>query len=258
MSVAVALTIAGSDPSGGAGIQADLKTFAVLGVYGLAVVTALTVQDTRGVHAITEVDGAIVARQLEVLDDLPVAAAKTGMLLRAAVVDAIASRLETHPVRALVVDPVIGATSGARLLDTDGVSALRGRLLPLATLVTPNLHEAAILTGRRVESVVDMRDAARALVDLGPRAALVTGGHLAGDAIDVLYDGHGLHEFSAARIPGPAPHGTGCVLSAAITAGLARGHTLEAAVTDGKRRVHDAIAHALPLGRGAPVLHLYT
>jgi hydroxymethylpyrimidine/phosphomethylpyrimidine kinase len=256
VSVPVALSIAGSDPSGGAGIQADLKTFTVFGVYGLAVVTALTTQDTRGVHAIADVEAGVVARQLEaILDDLPVAAAKTGMLLRSAVVEAVAGGLKARPVPALVVDPVISATSGTRLLDPDAVTTLRHRLLPLAALVTPNLHEAAVLTGRRVQSVTDMRDAARALVDLGPRAALVTGGHLAGDAVDVLHDGHTLHELSAPRVPGPPPHGTGCALSAAITAGLARGHSLETAVAAAKRWIGHAIAGAQTLGRGAPVLH---
>lgn len=256
VSVPVALSIAGSDPSGGAGIQADLKTFTVLGVYGLAVVTALTVQDSRGVQAITAVDAGVVGAQLDaVLDDLPVGAAKTGMLLRTSVVEIVADRLAARPGPALVVDPVLASTSGTPLLEADAVATVRRRLLPLATLVTPNLHEAAILSGRRVESVAEMHDAARALVDLGARAALVTGGHLPGDPVDVLHDGHALHDLPAARIPGPSPHGTGCALSAAITAELARGTSLEAAVVAAKRWLGHAIARALTLGHGAPLVN---
>jgi hydroxymethylpyrimidine kinase/phosphomethylpyrimidine kinase len=251
----VALTIAGSDPSGGAGIQADLKTFMTFGVYGTAVVAALTVQDTRGVHGVAAVDPALVAEQLEaVLADLPVGGAKTGMLLRSAVVEVVAARLAARPPGALVVDPVLVATSGAPLLDDDAIAVLRTRLLPLATLVTPNLHEAAVLTGRRVADRQDVRDVARALVDLGARAALVTGGHLDGDATDVLHDGTTVHTLSAPRVPGPPPHGTGCALSAAVTAELAAGRSLEVAVETAKRWVGRAIASGRSLGRGVPVL----
>ena len=254
----VALTIAGSDPSGGAGIQADLCTFAAFGVHGASVLTALTAQDTRGVRAIAEVAPAFVGQQLDaVLDDLPVRAAKTGMLHRAPVIDAVVDRLRARPVPHLVVDPVMVATSGDPLLEPAGIAALRERLLPLATLVTPNLREAEVLTGRAVTTVREMREAARALVARGARAALVKGGHLAGDAVDVLHDGRGFRELRAPRREGRRLHGTGCVLSAAITAGLALGNDLDDAVAEAKRYVTLAIetapeiGHARLAGRGA-------
>jgi len=252
----VALTIAGSDPSGGAGIQADVVTFARFGVHGASVVTALTAQDTRGVRAVMGVPPELVAQQLAaVRDDLDVRAAKTGMLLGAAVVEVVADALRARPVPALVVDPVLRATSGDALLDPDALDVLRARLLPIATLVTPNLDEAEALTRRRVDGPAAMRDAARALVDeLGAGAALVKGGHLAGPALDVLYDGRTLHELSAARVAGGAVRGTGCALSAAVTAGLALGHDLPTAVDAAKRWVSAAIAGAEPLGRGARLL----
>src|SRR5262249_26287526 len=194
----VALTIAGSDPSGGAGIQADVVTFARFGVHGASVLAALTVQDTRGVRAVTGVPPELVAQQLAaVRDDLDVRAAKTGMLLGAAVVEVVADALRARPVPALVVDPVLRATSGDALLDPAALDVLRTRLLPLATPATPNLDEAEARTRRRVDGPEAMRDAARALVDeLGAGAALVKGGHLAGPALDVLYDGRALHELS--------------------------------------------------------------
>jgi hydroxymethylpyrimidine/phosphomethylpyrimidine kinase len=251
----VALTIAGSDSSGGAGIQADLKTFAAFDVHGASVVTALTAQSTQAVRAVAAVAADFVGAQLDaVLDDLDVAAAKTGMLDRVEVVATVADRLRRRPVPHLVVDPVLVASTGATLLAPAGVDALRTLLLPLATLVTPNLREAETLTGRPVRDVAGMRDAARALVDAGARAALVTGGHLPGDPIDVLHDGRALHELPGVRHPGPSPHGTGCALSAAITARLARGDGLIAAVRTAKAWVADAIAATTPLGRGAPPL----
>jgi hydroxymethylpyrimidine/phosphomethylpyrimidine kinase len=261
----IALTIAGSDSGGGAGIQADLKTFAVFGVYGTSVVTALTAQNTRRVRAVLGVEPAFVVAQLDaILDDFAVAAGKTGMLGGAAVIEAVAGRLAARPLPALVVDPVMVATSGDALLEPDAVEVLRRRLVPLATLVTPNLHEAGALLGVAVTTIAEMRRAARALVDdLGARAALVKGGHLVtadtGDAapesVDVLYDGRRTVDITAPRrVAGPI-HGTGCALSAAIVAGLAHGRDLEAAVREAKRFVSDAIAAALALGQGALVLH---
>jgi hydroxymethylpyrimidine/phosphomethylpyrimidine kinase len=249
----VALTIAGSDPSGGAGIQADLKTFVAFGVYGAGVVAALTAQNTRGVRAIAEVAPPFVAQQLEaVLDDLDVRAAKTGMLGGATVVAVVAERLGARPLPHLVVDPVMVATSGDALLAPDALGVLRARLLPLATLVTPNLHEAEVLTGRRVRTPAEMREAARALVDLGAGAALVTGGHLAGPAVDVLLDGSTVHELPAPRVAGARPwHGAGCTLSAAVTAGLALGRDLEAAVAAAKGYVTRALRAAPAIGHGA-------
>ena len=246
MTVPVALSIAGSDPSGGAGIQADLGTFAAFGVRGATVVTALTAQNTEAVREIAAVEAGFVLRQLDaVLDELDVRAAKTGMLHRAEIVAALAERLLTRPVPHLVVDPVMVATSGAVLLDAAGVATLRDRLLPLATLVTPNLREAETLTGQPVADVAGMRAAARALVELGARAALVTGGHLEGDPVDVLFDGRTLTELGGRRVPVGRTHGTGCALSAAITAGLAHGRALGEAIEGAKRW----LVHTLETGQ---------
>ncbi len=250
--VARALTIAGSDCSGGAGIQADLKTFAVFGVYGMSAITALTAQNTRGVCAVLPVDAAFVRAQIDaVADDIGVDAAKTGMLATRAVVLAVAEAVRAHRIAPLVVDPVLVAQSGAPLLDDDARSALIGELLPLAAVVTPNLPEAEALLGIRVASIAAMRDAARRLVAAGAAAALVKGGHLGdGDAIDVLYDGREVTELRAPRIDTPHTHGTGCITAAAITAALARGQSLLAAVDTAKRFVTAAISGALPLGSG--------
>jgi len=254
----VTLTIAGSDPSGGAGIQADLKTFHAFGVYGTAVIAALTAQDTTAVRAVTSVDPGLVAAQLDaVLDDLAVRATKTGLLASVPVIVAVADRLRAHRGGPLVVDPVMVATSGDRLAEPAALETLRDLLLPLATLVTPNLAEAAALTGRPVTDLGGMRDAARALVDRGTRAALVTGGHLAGAPIDVLCADGLVHDFEGTRRPVGAVHGAGCTLSAAITAGLAEGRTLADSIVAAKRYVEAAIGSAAALGRGSrPLNHL--
>jgi len=255
----VALTIAASDPSGGAGIQADLKTFVAFGVHGTSVLTALTVQSTLAVEQIVVVAPELVVAQLDaVLDDIPVAAAKTGMLASAAVIEAVAAALDrrravTGELR-LVVDPVMRATSGDRLLESGALEILKRALLPLAFLVTPNLAEASALSGREVDCPATMRDAAKAIAALGARAVLVKGGHLEGAALDVLFDGRDIHELEAPRLPAGAVRGTGCTLSAAITAGLARGDSLDAAVGRAKRFVHQAIAGAEVIGRGAALL----
>jgi hydroxymethylpyrimidine/phosphomethylpyrimidine kinase len=252
----IALTIAGSDPSGGAGVQADLKTFHAFGVYGAAVLTTLTAQDTTGVHDVVNLDARFVGAQLDaVLNDLPVGAAKTGLIGTAALVDVIAERLRARPIP-LVVDPVLAASTGRRLADTGVLEALRDRLLPLATLVTPNLSEAEALLGRPVRDITDMRDAARALVDRGAGAALVKGGHLDGPARDVLFINGQIHELSTDRIATEA-HGTGCTLSAAVTASLAAGRALPDAVERAKRYVTRALATAVDVGRGRrPLNHL--
>jgi hydroxymethylpyrimidine/phosphomethylpyrimidine kinase len=247
----VALTIAGSDPIGGAGLQADLATFHAFAVHGAGVLTALTVQNTSGVRSSLDLEPTFVAAQLDaVLGDLGVAAAKTGLLGRAATVRVVAERLRARPVPWLVVDPVLVATGGFPLTEPGAVAALRERLLPLASLVTPNLAEAAALAGRPVTDVGTARDAARALVDLGARAALVTGGHLAGPARDVLCWGGRVEELEAERVPGGEIHGAGCALSAAVTASLARGRALPDAVRDAKRWLTRAIAAGPALGRG--------
>ncbi len=251
----VALTIAGSDPSGGAGLQADLKTFAAFGVYGAAVVTSITVQNTMEVRDRLDLDAALVTAQLAaVQDDLDVAAAKTGLLGTAAQVDALAAHLRARPLPFLVVDPVLVATAGQALTDGGTLAALRARLLPLAALVTPNLSEASALVGRPVQDLTGMRDAARALVDLGAAAALVKGGHLPGSARDVLCEAGVLHELDAERVHVGRTHGAGCTLAAAVTAMLASGASLPNAVAAAKRYVTRALAAAPALGHGARTL----
>jgi len=257
----VVLTIAGSDPSGGAGIQADLKTFATLGVFGAAVVTALTAQNTRGVRGIEVVSPAFVVQQLNaVLEDLDVRAIKTGMLGRAAVVEAVADRLAAGPGVPIVVDPVLVATAGQPLTESEAVSTIRRDLLPLATLVTPNLPEAAALAGLEVTDRDGMQEAARAIRAMGPGAVLVKGGHLPGatGADDLFFDGERITWIAGEWIDTPNTHGTGCTLSSAIAAHLARGDGLLEAVREGKAFVTEAIRGALPLGGGiGPVDQLW-
>jgi hydroxymethylpyrimidine kinase/phosphomethylpyrimidine kinase len=255
----IALTIAGSDSGGGAGIQADLKTFQQFGVFGTSVVVALTAQNTRGVRAVEVVPEAMVSAQLTALaEDLPPAALKTGMLAEAALVRRVARTIRENEWAPLVVDPVILSTSGTRLLTTEAEDVLREDLLPLAVLVTPNLDEAAILTGRVVHDIATMERAGVALLRFGAGAALIKGGHLSGDTItDVLVTAAGVQHFTRPRIETRSLHGTGCTLSAAITAGLALGRPLETAMTDGLDFVHRAIAAAPDLGGGSrPLNHM--
>lgn len=253
----LALTIAGSDSSGGAGIQADLKTFAAHGVFGLSAITAVTAQNTTGVTDVAIMPPALVTAQIDaVISDLGADAVKTGMLGNAAVTAAVADAIERLALRRLVVDPVMVATSGARLLDEAAVHTVRARLLPLAMLITPNVAEAEILTGLRIVTAADLAIAARRLVELGARAALVKGGHLEGPAIDAFWDGSRALELVAERLPGRNTHGTGCTLSAAITARLALGDDLPDAVQRAKEYVTKAIAQAPSLGHGhGPVQH---
>jgi hydroxymethylpyrimidine/phosphomethylpyrimidine kinase len=252
----VALTIAGSDSGGGAGIQADLKTFAAFGVFGTSALTALTAQNTRGVTAIAEIEPAFVAAQIDaVADDFEIGAAKTGMLSRAAVIEAVAERIRAHKIPNLVVDPVMAAASGDVLLAPDAVGMMRDAMLPLATLATPNLREAELLTGAKISTPAEMAAAARAIVALGARATLVKGGALEGDALDVLYDGRAIREFRAARVGGPRAHGAGCTLSAAIAAGLALGCSPERAIVDAKAFVTRAIETAPRIGHGSRPLN---
>ena len=247
-----ALTIAGSDSGGGAGIQADLKTFAALGVFGATAITAVTVQNTKGVSGYEELSPQTVADQVRaVATDIGVDAAKTGMLASAPIIRAVAEAIRETGVPNLVVDPVFASKHGHALLAEDAVEALRAEILPLAALVTPNLHEAAGLAGFRVTSRDLMEDAAEAIAAMGPRAVLVKGGPLdAGPADDLLFDGERMTWIEGERIDTPHTHGTGCVLSAAIAAHLARGEDLPGAVRKGKAFVTEAIRHALPLGQG--------
>jgi hydroxymethylpyrimidine/phosphomethylpyrimidine kinase len=248
-----ALTIAGSDSGGGAGIQADLKTFSALGVYGMTAITAVTVQNTKGVSGYEELSPQTVGDQIRaVATDIGVDAAKTGMLASAPIVEAVAEAVRDTSVPNLVVDPVFMSKHGHSLLDPSAVEALKTRLLPLATLVTPNLHEAGGLVGFRVHSRGTMRAAAEAILALGARAVLVKGGHLEGTASadDVFSDGERTEWIGAERIDTPHTHGTGCTLSAAIAAKLARGVELLEAVRGGKSFVTEAIRGALPIGQG--------
>lgn len=254
----IALTIAGSDSGGGAGIQADLKTFSAFRVFGTSAVTAITVQNTLGVTGIHTVPSAIVRAQINAIKaDLPPDACKSGMLATAELVSVVARALQDHVLERYVLDPVMVASSGDRLLDQDAEAMLRQELLPLALVVTPNLDEASILCGFAVADVPSMRRAARALVDLGARSALVKGGHLrSGRIIDVLFDGVTEHSWERDRIDTRSTHGTGCTLSAALTAGLARGASLVAATAAALDYVQRALQTAPGLGQGhGPLNH---
>jgi len=259
----IALTIAGSDSGGGAGIQADLKTFHQFGVFGTSVVTAITAQNTVSVRTWEAVGADLVIRQLEaVAEDLPPHAVKSGMLATAELVDAVAAAIPRLALANYVLDPVMVATSGDRLLARDAERRVARALVPLAALVTPNLDEASILVEDEVRTVEAMERAGRALLKMGARAALVKGGHLveaggaAGEIVDVLVAGDGVRRFPHPRVPTTSTHGTGCTLSAAVTAGLAHGRPLERAVRDALDFVHRALAAAPGLGRGhGPLNH---
>lgn len=261
--VPIAVTIAGSDSSGGAGIQADLKTFSALGVYGAAVITALTAQNTRRVTAIHDVPPAFIAAQIDaVFSDLRVGAVKIGMLSVLAAIDAVAAGLDRYPQANVVLDPVMVATSGARLLAADAVDALRRELIPRARIFTPNLQEAAALLGDEVAGDEDgMRRQAERLLACGAQAVLIKGGHGSGDeSVDLLVEPAGMTRFAAARIMTRNTHGTGCTLSSAIAAGLAKGQTLATAVGHAKDYLTRAIAAAgrLEVGSGhGPVHHFH-
>src|SRR5438876_6894253 len=253
-----ALTIAGSDSGGGAGIQADLKTFAALGVYGLSALTAITAQNTQGVRAAQDLPPELVEAQIDaVLEDIGANAAKTGMLSNSAIIDVVARCVSRWNLR-LVVDPVMVAKGGDPLLQPEAITTLSSVLLPLAEVVTPNLLEAEALTGKRVETLDDMRAAARAIAALGPRHVVVKGGHRAADPVDVYFDGKRFAELRAERISTRHTHGTGCTFSAAIAAYIARGLPVDAAVTAAKNYITEAIRHAPGLGSGhGPVGHFW-
>jgi hydroxymethylpyrimidine/phosphomethylpyrimidine kinase len=247
-----ALTIAGSDSGGGAGIQADLKTFQALGVFGMTAITAVTVQNTKGVSGYVELPPPTVGEQIRaVVTDIGVDAAKTGMLSSAHIIREVSEAVSETKMANLVVDPVFVSKHGHSLLREDAVDALRTRLVPLATLVTPNLHEASGLAGIPVATDQDMEKAGQLILELGPEAVLVKGGHREGEeATDLLITPEGIQPFSSDRIDTSDTHGTGCVLSAAIASYLARGEGLVEAVAKGKEFVTEAIRHALRLGQG--------
>lgn len=251
MAIPRALSIAGSDSGGGAGIQADLKTFSALGVFGMTAITAVTAQNTVEVTGIVELPPEEVGKQIDaVVTDIGVDAAKTGMLSSAPIIEVVADRIRRHRIGRLVVDPVMISKAGAPLLRPDATAALRRMLLPLALVVTPNLHEAGALAGREIRTVEEMEEVARALAALGPRYVVVKGGHLEGGAVDVVFDGARIERLEARRVRTERTHGTGCVFSAAITAGLARGTDVPEAIRSAKAFITRAIEAALPLGRG--------
>jgi hydroxymethylpyrimidine/phosphomethylpyrimidine kinase len=254
-----ALTIAGSDSGAGAGIQADLKTFAALGVYGTSVITAVTAQNTRAVVRVLAMSPGMVARQIDaVIDDIGCTALKTGMLANAAIVKVVAAKIRQHRLANVVVDPVMVAKGGASLLNRAAVAAVKGRLIPLARVVTPNLPEAEWLTGVKGTSIAAMREAARRIIDMGAQSVVVKGGHRRGPALDVFYDGKRFLELVAPRVRTRNTHGTGCTFSAAVAAYLARGESVKAAVVYAKRYVTGTIRKGFAVGSGhGPVHHFY-
>ena len=254
-----ALTIAGSDSSGGAGIQADIKTMSAHGIFAMSAVTALTAQNTTGVTGILEATPEFLAAQLDaVFTDIYPDAVKIGMVSSAQLISVIAEKLEQYQARHIVVDPVMVATSGSKLLQDEALEALKTKLLPLAEVVTPNIPEAGILSGMKIESPEDMEIAARQISDKYSCAVLCKGGHDLNDANDLLWkDGKG-HWFHGRRIDNPNTHGTGCTLSSAIASNLATGHELEDAVKRAKDYISGALAAMLDLGRGSgPMNHLF-
>lgn len=256
----IALTIAGSDSGGGAGIQADIKTFTALGVFGTTAITSITSQNTTGVHAVRDLPPDTVRSQIEaVMDDLTPSAVKSGMLSNAAIIEAVAETLGKYRVCNYVLDPVMVSETGHALLQPDATAALVERLIPLALVVTPNRFEAEALTGIAVGDEGDMAAVARRIAEWGPRYVLVKGGHMAGDeAVDVLYDGRETVRLTAPRIATANTHGTGCTYAAAITAYLAKGLAMAEAVREAKAYVTGAIRHGFSIGEGAgPLNHFW-
>ncbi len=255
-----ALTIAGSDSGGGAGIQADLKTFGALGVFGTSAITAITAQNTVAVTRIQEIDPDVVAAQIDaVAEDIGIDAAKTGMLASTTIVEAVAAALRRHRVPNLVVDPVMISKSGARLLKEDAIGTLKTRLLPLAEIVTPNIPEAEVLSGHKIADVEAMRDAARRILDLGSRRVVIKGGHAEGpNVVDLYFDGERFEEFKAERVATRNTHGTGCTYSAAIAAYLAHGLPPLDAVARAKEFLIAALRTAPDIGKGiGPINHFH-
>ena len=253
------MTIAGSDSGGGAGIQADLKTFAALGVYGASTLTAITAQNTVAVTAVHELPTDLIAAQIEaVVSDIGVDAVKTGMLSSSSIVEVVAEEIRRHGITTLVVDPVMVAKSGDPLLREEAVESVRTRLVPLAALVTPNIPEAETLTGLQIETDADMKTAARQILQMGAGAVVVKGGHRDGPAADLFYDGKEFREFTSKRFDTVNTHGTGCTFASAAAAGLAQGKPVIDAVAQAKEYVTEAIRQSYPLGQGhGPVHHFW-
>ncbi|NLW06912.1 MAG: bifunctional hydroxymethylpyrimidine kinase/phosphomethylpyrimidine kinase [Clostridia bacterium] len=253
------LTIAGSDSCGGAGIQADLKTFSALGTYGMSVITAVTAQNTRGVVSVRELDEEIIRDQIDaIFTDIQVDAVKIGMVSSSAIIETIGTALRKHGAQNIVIDPVMVSKSGCALLQPAAREALIRVLLPLAYVITPNLFEAEVITGAKITTLPQMEKAAVQIKQMGARYVVVKGGHLEGDAVDVFYDGQEMHHFKSERIATSHTHGTGCTFSSAIAAFLAKGHTVREAVSKAKEYITGAIAAAFPIGHGVgPTHHFY-
>ncbi len=253
------LTIAGSDSCGGAGIQADLKAFSAHGVYGMSVITAVTAQNTQGVFDVQDINPSVIAHQIEaVMDDIRVDAIKIGMVSRPETIETIAATLKKYPLPPLIIDPVMISKSGYDLLQPEAKKALIETLLPMATLITPNLPEAEVIVGYTIDTIELMKKAARDLHKIGCTYVLVKGGHLSDDATDVLFDGEHFHLLEAKRLISINTHGTGCTLSSAIAANLAKGLHVKEAVEEAKAYITEAIGFGFPLGKGVgPVHHFY-
>ena len=252
----VVMTIAGSDSGGGAGIQADLKTFSALGVYGASTLTAITAQNTVGVTAVHEIPTDVIAAQIDaVITDIGADAVKTGMLSSPEIVATVADAVRRHNIANLVVDPVMVAKSGDRLLRAEAIATICQRLIPLAAVVTPNLPEAEDLTGLTIATDADAQLAAEAIIAMGAKSVVVKGGHRDGPPTDILYDGQQFVEFTTERIPSTNTHGTGCTFASAVAAGLAHGLDVPAAVQQAKDYVTAAIRAAYPIGQGHGPLH---
>ncbi len=250
------LTIAGSDPTGGAGLQADLKVFRSLGVHGLSVAAALTAQNTVGVENILPVDSSFFSMEMDVLlNDIRPDALKTGMLYSGLTVDVVAEKIKDYSLKNLVVDPVTVSSTGTGLVENGTLDKIRERLFPLSRVITPNIYEASVLTGMNIEDEKDMEKAARKLKEMGPEVVVITGGHLERLTLDLYYDGEDVHNLEASKIQGEY-HGTGCAFSAAVTAFLAIGHTPFESVRKAKEYVTEAIRKAYHLGRGMGLLNL--
>lgn len=255
-----ALTIAGSDSSGGAGIQADLKTFTALNVYGMTAITSITAQNTQGVTDIHDVPPETVAKQIDaVVEDIGVDAVKSGMLSNAAIIEAVADRIGAYELHAYILDPVMVSESGHQLLQPEAVDTLKRELFPLALVVTPNIAESEALTGMEIKTQNDMEEAARRIFDFGPGHVLVKGGHMGGsEAVDILYDGIQCYPFTAPRLNVTNTHGTGCTYGAAITAYFAKGFDLSEAIGKAKFFLHNALQQGLDIGQGpGPLNHTW-
>lgn len=259
MKLKTALTIAGSDSGGGAGIQADLKTFSAHGVYGMSVITAVTAQNTQGVLAIQDIDQEIIEKQLEaVFEDLPVNSVKIGMVSKIETIQAIRNKLTYYKPEFIVLDPVMVSKSGHHLLKEESTATLLELLLPLATIITPNLPEAEVIVGREIHTHEEMEEAAVEIYKMGPKNVFIKGGHLKEDATDILYDGEKFTYFKQQRIDTKNTHGTGCTLSSAMASNLALGYSIEESVKKAKEYITLAIEHSLDIGKGVgPTHHFY-